>query len=58
MNHANNWHVMKVLKRNVKKMLIVGQINNEEERNEARFVAQIFIVEERIKYLARANRKK
>jgi len=49
---------MKVLKRNVKKMLIVGQINNEEERNEARFVAQIFIVEERIKYLARANRKK
>jgi hypothetical protein len=38
-------------------MLIVGQVNNEEEQNEARFVAKIFILEERIKYLARNPKK-
>ena len=39
-------------------MLIVGQITSEEEKDEAIFVAQIFAVEERFRYLARTNRKK
>ena len=38
-------------------MLIVGQITNEEERYEARYVAQVFIVAERIRYLARKQKK-
>ena len=39
-------------------MLIVGQVSSEEERNEVQFIAQVFIVEERFKYLARKHRKK
>jgi len=39
-------------------MLIVGQISSEEERFELRFIAQVFTVEERFRYLARKNRKK
>ena len=42
----------------MKKMLIVGQVTSEEERDEAIFIAQIFAVEERFRYLARINRKK
>jgi len=41
-----------------KEMLIVGQVTSKEERDEAIFIAQIFSLEERIKYLARINRKK
>ena len=39
-------------------MLIVGQVTTEEERIEANFIAQIFILEQRIRYLARSNKKK
>jgi len=39
-------------------MLIIGQVSSEEERCELRFVAQIFTVEERFRYLARQQRKK
>ncbi len=39
-------------------MLIVGEVSSEEERDEAIFVAQVVIVAERIRYLARINRKK
>lgn len=38
-------------------MLIVGEVSSEEERDEAIFVAQVVIVEERVRYLARINRK-
>ena len=49
---------MKCIEKKVKEMLIVGQVTSEEERDEAIFVAQIFAVEERFRYLARINRKK
>lgn len=39
-------------------MLIVGQISDEEERYEVQFIAQIFAIEERFRYLARKQRKK
>ena len=39
-------------------MLIIGQVSSEEERCELRFIAQIFTVEERFRYLARQQRKK
>lgn len=42
----------------VGKMLIVGQVSSEEERYEARFVAEVFIVGERFRYLARKQNKK
>jgi hypothetical protein len=38
-------------------MLIIGQVSSEEEKNEAIFIAQVFSIEERIRYLARVNRK-
>ena len=38
-------------------MLIVGQISNEEERREIKSVIELFIVEERVRYLARKKRK-
>jgi len=38
-------------------MLIVGQVSSIEERNEIRFVAEMFILGERIRYLARQNVK-
>jgi hypothetical protein len=41
-----------------KKMLIVGQVSSEEEKYEIRFIAEMFIIGERIKYLARQQRKK
>ena len=39
-------------------MLIVGQVNSEEEHDEVRFVAQVFAISERFRYLARQQRKK
>jgi len=39
-------------------MLIVGQVSSEEERCEVRFIAQVFTVEERFRYLGRMNRKR
>lgn len=39
-------------------MLIVGQVSSEEERSEIRFIAQIFAIEERFRYLARKQREK
>jgi hypothetical protein len=42
----------------VKEMLIVGQVSSEEERCELIFVAQVFTIEERFRYLARSQRKK
>jgi hypothetical protein len=41
-----------------KKMLIIGQVTSEEESYEIRFIAEIVIVGERIRYLARQQRKK
>ena len=39
-------------------MLIVGQIATDEERTEVRFVAQVFSISERIRFIARQQRKK
>jgi hypothetical protein len=39
-------------------MRIVGQVSNESERYELRFIAQIFAVEQRFRYLGRQQRKK
>jgi hypothetical protein len=39
-------------------MLIVGQITDDEEEYEVRFIAQIFSIGERVRYLARQQRKK
>ena len=39
-------------------MLIVGQVSSEEERYEVQFIAQIVILEERVRYLARKNKKR
>jgi hypothetical protein len=38
-------------------MLIVGQVSSEEERYEVQFIAQIVVVAERVRYLARKNKK-
>jgi hypothetical protein len=38
-------------------MLIVGQVTSEEERYEIRFIAHVFMVENRFRYLARKQRK-
>ena len=47
------------MKRNeVEEMLIVGQISSEEERWEVQFIAQVFAIEERFRYLARQQRKR
>jgi hypothetical protein len=40
-----------------KVMLIVGQVSSEEERYEIRFIAHVFMVENRFRYLARQQRK-
>jgi len=40
------------------KMLIVGQVNSEEEHNEVKFIAQVFAISERFRYLARQQKKK
>ena len=39
-------------------MLIVGQVSSEEENNEVRFVAQVFAISERFRYLGSQLRKK
>jgi len=39
-------------------MLIVGQVSSEEENNVVKFVAQVFAISERFRYLARQERKK
>ena len=39
-------------------MLIVGQVNDESERIQVRFIAQVFAIEERFRFLARQQRKK
>jgi len=39
-------------------MLIVGQVTDEEEQCEVRQIAELFIVGERFRYLARKHRKK
>jgi len=39
-------------------MLIVGQVSSEQEKYEIRFIAEMFIVGERFRYLARQQRKK
>jgi hypothetical protein len=46
------------MKGNVRKMLIVGQVSSEEEKCEIRFIAEMFVIGERIRYLARQQRKK
>jgi len=38
-------------------MLIVGGVSSEEERDEALFIAQVVLLEDRIRYLAKINRK-
>ena len=38
-------------------MLIIGLVSSEEEQREIRFVAELFIIGERIRYLARQQRK-
>jgi len=39
-------------------MLIVGQITDEEEQYELDFIAQIFSIGERVRYLARQQKRK
>jgi hypothetical protein len=39
-------------------MLIVGEVWSEEEQEEVNFVAHIFAIEERFRYLARKTKKK
>ena len=56
MNRANNSHE-KESNEMWWKMLIVGQVSSIEERNEIRFVAEMFLLGERIRYLARQNDK-
>jgi hypothetical protein len=41
-----------------KEMLIVGQVSSEEEKHEITFIAQIFTIETRFRYLARQMKKK
>jgi hypothetical protein len=37
-------------------MLVVGTISNNEEEREVRFIAEIFLIGERMKYLARQQK--
>lgn len=39
-------------------MLIVGQVSSEQEKYEIRFIAELAIIGERFRYLARQQRKK
>lgn len=39
-------------------MLIVGQVNSKEEYNEITFIAKLFVVGQRARYLAQNNEKK
>lgn len=39
-------------------MLIVGQVSSEEENYEVQFIAHIFTIEQRFRYLACKHRKK
>lgn len=39
-------------------MLIVGQVSSEEERNEVTTVAQLVMIGQRFRYLARQQQKK
>ena len=39
-------------------MLIVGQITDDEEEYEVQFIAQIFSIGERVRYLARQQKRK
>jgi len=39
-------------------MLIVGQISTLEENSEVQYIAQVFSISERIRFLARQQRKK
>ena len=39
-------------------MLIIGQITTEEEKYEVTYIAQIFSIGQRIRFLARQQRKK
>jgi hypothetical protein len=39
-------------------MMIVGQISNQEEANEISFIAKLFIVGQRARYLARQLNEK
>ncbi len=38
-------------------MMIVGQVNNKEEANEITFIAKLFVVGQRARYLAREIKK-
>ena len=38
-------------------MLIVGGVSSEEERDETLFIAQIVLLENRIRFLTKINRK-
>lgn len=37
-------------------MIVVGMISNDEEQRELRFVAEVFILSERVRWLARQGR--
>jgi hypothetical protein len=39
-------------------MLIVGQVSSEQEKYEIRFIAELSVIGERFRYLARQQRKK
>ncbi len=39
-------------------MLIIGQVTTEEEQREIKYVAELFIIGQRFRYLARKQRKK
>jgi len=39
-------------------VIIIGQVSTKEEVSEVRFIAQIFEIEQRFRYLARQQRKK
>jgi len=38
-------------------MLIVGQVNSEEEKNNLQFIAQVFIIGNRFRYIAKKSKK-
>jgi hypothetical protein len=39
-------------------MMIVGQVSNKEEANEITFIAKLFVVGQRARYLAKEQNKK
>ena len=39
-------------------MLVVGQVYDMEEKDQIQFVAEVFIISERFRYLARKQRRK